>query len=73
MIWIIASIPFWAIAAIAAAVGASCTWIGLHASMYERGIAAGKLDKPQHEYFLIGVGFWLVSSAFALIAAKICS
>lgn len=73
MIWIIASIPFWAIAAIAAAVAVACTWTGLDASMYKRGVAAGKLDQPRHAYFLIGVGCWAISGAFTLIAAKICS
>lgn len=73
MIWIIASIPFWAIAAIAAIVGAASTWTGLHGSMYKRGVAAGKLDQPQHAYFLIGIGCWIISGVLALIAAKICS
>jgi len=71
--WIIASIPFWAVAAIAAIVGAASTWTGLHGSMYRRGLVAGKLDQPQSAYFMIGVGCWVISGFFTLIAAKICS
>lgn len=73
MIWIIASIPFWAIAAIAAIVGAASTWTGLHAGMYDRARIAGKLDQPRHAYFLIGVGCWIISGTVAFLAAKICS
>jgi hypothetical protein len=73
MIWIIASIPFWVVAATAAVVAAASIWCGLHGEMYRRGIAAGKLNQRQESYFLIGVGFWIVSGGFAIIAAKICS
>jgi hypothetical protein len=73
MIWIIASIPFWAVAAMLAIVAAVCTWSGLHTSMYRRGVAAGKLDQSQHAYFMIGVGAWIAAGLFALLAAKICS
>lgn len=73
MMWVIASLPFWAVAAVSTAVASACSWIGLHTRMYERGVAAGKLNGPQHTYFLIGIGFWIISGTFALIAAKICS
>lgn len=73
MIWVIASLPFWALAVIAVIVAAACTWSGLHTRMYQRGVAEGKLDQPQQAYFLIGVGFWIIAGLFALIAAKICS
>lgn len=73
MIWVIASLPFWAVAAILAVVAAACIWSGLDTNMHRRGVAAGKLNQPQHAYFMIGVGAWIAAGLFALLAAKICS
>lgn len=73
MIWIIASLPFWAVAAVLAVVAAACTWSGLHGAMYKRGVLEGKLTQSQHAYFMIGIGAWIVAGLFALLAAKICS
>lgn len=68
MIWAIASAPFWILAAVAAVVAAASTWTGLHGSMYRRGVDQEKLNKPQHSYFLIGVGCWIISGTLALHA-----
>lgn len=73
MIWIVASLPFWAVAATIGVVGTACVWSGLHTNMYRRGVVAGKLNQPRRAYFMIGIVAWIIAGLFAFLAAKICS
>lgn len=73
MMWVIVSIPFWVVAALATLTAVACTWCGLDRRMFDRGVALGRLNHSRDFYFWIGVICWTVSGIFALIAAKIAS
>lgn len=71
--WIIASIPFWAITLIFSIAAFCCSLIAFSETVYREGIASGRLEKSRASYLVAGIFLWLFAGIVGLIAAKICS